>query len=88
MGAAAILREMLSRGWLFCGVDLVTDGFGGGAGMAVALQAAVDVLEKIELFVAGWVGEVVAGGALTAFFCAEGRIGEDEVVVMHLLAEV
>ena len=60
----------------------------GGARLAVRLEAAVDVLEEVQLLVARHVGEVVAGGALAAFFRAEGRIREDDVVAFEALAEV
>lgn len=60
----------------------------GGAGFPVGFQAPVDVLEEIQLFVAGLVGEVVPGGPFAAFFCAERRIGEDDVVVFHGFARL
>ena len=60
----------------------------GGARLAVRLEAAVDVLEEVELLVARRVGEVVARGALAALFRAEGGICEDDVVAFQALAEV
>lgn len=48
-------------------------------GPASGFQAAVNMLKKGELLVAGGVGEVVAGGTAAAPGCAERRIGEDQV---------
>ena len=60
----------------------------GGACLTVRFQAAVDVLQKIQLLVGGGKGEIVAGGALAAFLGAEGRIGQHHVEAAHLLTLV
>ena len=58
------------------------------AGASAGVQAPVDVLEEVELLVAGGEGEVVAGGALAALLRAERRIGQHKVVILHGLAQV
>ena len=47
-------------------------------GAASGQEVTVDVLEEAELFIAGGIGEIRAGGQAAAFFGAEGRIGQDE----------
>ena len=59
-----------------------------GAGSSAGVQAPVDVLEEIQLLVAGGEREVVAGGAFAAFFCAEGGICEDKVIILHGFAQI
>ena len=46
----------------------------GGTSLVVGFQAAVDVLEEVQLLVAGGEGEVVPGGALAALLGAEGGL--------------
>ena len=60
----------------------------GSARLAVSLQAAVDMLQEVQLLVARGIGEVVTRCALTAFFRAEGRIGQHNVIALHFLAHV
>ena len=56
--------------------------------LAVGLQAAVDVLEKVQLLVAGGESEVIPGGTLAALLGAERRIGEHQVKVVEGFALV
>ena len=60
----------------------------GGPSLAIGFQAAVDVLEKVQLLVAGGESEVISGGTLAALLGAEGRIGKHQVKVMECLALV
>lgn len=55
----------------------------GGSGFAVGFQAAVDVLEEVQLFVAGGESEVIPRGALAALFGAERRIGKHQIKVVE-----
>src|SRR5690606_14653845 len=49
-------------------------------GAATGFEVAVNVLQKGQLFVAGLVGEVVAGDAgVAAFAGAKGWVGEDDI---------
>ena len=60
-----------------------------GAGLAVRSQAAVNVLQKVQLLVAGGEGEVIAGGPLAALLGAKGGgIGQYQIESGHLLAEI
>lgn len=54
---------------------------------AAPFQGAVDVLEKVQLFVAGGEGQVVPGGPLPAFLGAKGRIGQHQVVVFEAFSQ-
>jgi len=86
---AAFVHEVAADGGAVAlGKEHVIREHDGGAGVAVRAQAAVDVLEEVELFVAGLVGEVVAGGALAALFRAKGRVREHDVVARELFAKV
>ena len=60
----------------------------GSPGLVIGFQAAVDVLEKVELLVAGGESEIISGGTLAALLGAEGRIGEHQVKVVESLALV
>ena len=60
----------------------------GGARLAVMLEAAVDVLEEVELLVARRVGEVVARRALAALLRAERRIRQYDIIILEALAKV
>ena len=46
----------------------------GSPGLSIGLQAAVDVLEEVELFVAGGESEIISGGTLAALLGAEGGL--------------
>lgn len=60
----------------------------GGARLAVGLEAAIDVLEEVELLVARRVGEIVARRALAALLRAERRIRQHDIVILEPLAKV
>lgn len=53
---------------------------------AAALEAAVNMLQKIQLLVAGGKGKIVTSGPFAAFLCAKGRIGEHQIIAFHILA--
>ena len=55
----------------------------GGPSLIVGFQAAVDVLEEVQLLVAGGESEVIPGGTLAALLGAEGRIGKHQVKVVE-----
>ena len=52
-----------------------------GPGLAIGLQTAVDVLEKVQLLVAGGESKVVPAGDLAALLSTEGRICKDQIEV-------
>ena len=56
-------------------------------GPAAPFQRTVDVLEKVQLFVAGGEGQVLPGGPLPAFLGAKRRVGQDQVVVFEAFAQ-
>ena len=58
-----------------------------GARVSAPVQAAIDVLEEIKLFVTAGEGQVVTGGAFTAFLCTEGRIGQNDIIALQLRSE-
>ena len=58
----------------------------GGTRFAVCLQASVDVLQEVQLLVAGRKREIVSGCALAALFRAEWRVCQHEVIISHGLA--
>ena len=60
----------------------------GSTRLAVSLQAAVDMLQEVQLLVARGIGKVVARCTLAAFFRTEGRIGQHHIIALHLLAHV
>ena len=45
-------------------------------GLSIGLQAAVDMLEEVQLFVAGGKNEIISGSTFATFLGTEGRIGE------------
>lgn len=59
-----------------------------GPGLTVGLQTALDVLEEVQLLVAGGESEVIPGGTLAALLGTEGRIGEHQVKVVEGFALV
>ena len=46
------------------------------------------MLQKVQLLVAGGVGEVITGGTFAALFCSKRRIGEDYIIAPHTLAQI
>ena len=58
----------------------------GGSGFAGCAKRAVDHLQKIELLVGRGIGQVIPGRSFAAALGAEGRIGQDHVIVPELLA--
>ena len=54
-----------------------------GPGLAIGLQTAVDVLEKVQLLVAGGESEVISGGTLAALLGTERWIGKNQIEVVE-----
>src|SRR5690554_6166003 len=53
-------------------------------GAATGFEVTVDMLQKGQLFVAGFVGQVVTGDAgIAAFAGAEGRVGQDHIGLLQ-----
>ena len=55
------------------------------SGLTVCFQTAVNVLEEIQLLVAGQEGQIITAGPLTAPLGAKGRIGQYHVIILQLL---
>ena len=55
---------------------------------AVLIQATVDVLQEVELLVASRESEVITGSTLATLLGAKGRIGQDNIISAHFLAEI
>ena len=52
------------------------------------IQATVDVLQEVELLVASRESEVITGSTLATLLGAKGRIGQDNIISAHFLAEI
>lgn len=48
---------------------------------AVLIQATVDVLQEVQLFVAGGESKVVTGSTFSSFLGAEGRICQNDIIL-------
>ena len=56
--------------------------------LARLIQTAVDVLQEIQLLIAGGKSKVITGSTFSAFLGAERRIGQDNVITFHFLTKV
>ena len=52
------------------------------------IQATVDVLQEVQLFVAGGESKVVTGSTFSSFLGAEGRICQNDIIAFHFLTKV
>ncbi len=59
-----------------------------GAGFPIRFQTTVNMLQKIQLLVAGGVGEIVTGGTFAALLGSERWICEDHIIAPHALAQI
>ena len=51
------------------------------------IHAAVNVLQEIQLLIAGGECEVIAGSPCTALLGSIGRIGQDNIIPLHTFAK-
>ena len=57
------------------------------SGPSAGLQTAVNMLQEIELLVAGGKGKVITGSPFPALLGAEWRIGQHKVIASHVLSQ-
>ena len=55
---------------------------------AVLVQAAVDMLEEVQLLIAGGESKVITGSTFAALLGTKRRVGENDIITPHLLAKV
>ena len=60
----------------------------GSTGLSICFQAAVNMLQKVQLLITGRKCKIVTGRTLSALFRAKGWISKNHIIIFHSFAKI